>query len=58
MAEEMTLEENERRFNAALERLQWMVDAGSGVPDETLAEFLTAAHDYRKDLRYKAQLAI
>ena len=58
MAEEMTLEENERRFNAALDRLQRMVDAGGGVPDETLAEFLTAADDYRKDLRCKALLAV
>jgi hypothetical protein len=50
MIEEITLEEKERRFNEALDRLQRTVDAGGGVSDETMAEFLAAADDYRKDL--------
>jgi hypothetical protein len=58
MTEEIALEEKERRLNEALDRLQRTVDAGGGVPDETFAEFLAAADDYRKDLRYKALLVL
>lgn len=54
MIEEIPLEEKERRFNEALDRLQRTVDAGGGVPDGTLVELLAAAAAYRKDLRYKA----
>lgn len=54
MAEEITLEQKERRFNDALARLQRAVEAATGVPDETFAEFLAAADDYRNDLHYKA----
>jgi hypothetical protein len=58
MIEEIPLQEKERRLNEALDRLQRTVDAAGGVPDETFAEFLAAADDYRKDLRHKASLAV
>ena len=58
MLEEIGLEEKERRFNDALDSLQRTVEAGRGVPDETLAQFLAAADDYRKDLLYKALLVL
>jgi hypothetical protein len=58
MIEEITLEEKEHRFNDALGRLQRTLEAGTGVPDEVFEEFLAAADDYRKDLRYKALLAL
>ena len=58
MAKEITLEQKERRFNNALDELQRAVEAASGVPDETFAEFLAAADEYRKDLRCKASLAL
>ncbi len=56
MAEDIALEEKERRFDAALDKLQRTVEAGGGVLNETLDEFLDAANDYRKDPRYKALL--
>lgn len=58
MIEEITLEEKERRLNDALDRLQRAVEAGGAVPHETFAEFLAAADDYWKDLRYKALLVL
>jgi hypothetical protein len=58
MLEEITLEEKERRFNDALDRLKRTLEAGTDVPDETFEEFLAAADDYRKDLSYKALLAV
>lgn len=58
MIEGIPLQEKERRLNEALERLQRTVDAGGGVPDETLAEFLAAADDYRKNLPHNASLAV
>jgi hypothetical protein len=54
MADDITLEEKERRFDAALDKLQRTVDAGGGVLNETLEEFLEAADNYRSDTRYKA----
>ena len=56
MAEDITLDEKFRRFDAALDELQRKVESGGAVPDETSAEFLAAAEDYRKDWRYKALL--
>jgi hypothetical protein len=58
MAEEIALEEKERRFNEALDRLQRTVESGGAVSDQTFAEFLAAVDDYRNDLRYKASLAL
>ena len=34
MAKDITLDEKERRFDAALNKLQLTVEAGAGVPDE------------------------
>jgi len=56
MAEAITLEEKERRFDEALDKLQRSFDAGGGVPDEIFNEFLVAAENYRSDARYKALL--
>jgi len=56
MAKVIAFDERERRFDAALDNLQRTLDAGSGVPDETLNEFLAATDDYRRDMRYKAPL--
>ncbi len=56
MADVIAFDERERRFDAALDKLQRMADAGGGVPDETMDEFLEAAQDYRRDTRYKALL--
>ena len=56
MAEGTSLKEKERRFDAALARLQRTVEAGGSVLDETMDEFLAAANDYRRDMRYKALL--
>jgi hypothetical protein len=51
--EEFTIvpEGKERRFDAALEKLQRAVHGGPIVRDAILAEFLAAVHDYRKDHR-------
>lgn len=54
MAEDITLEEKLRRFDAALDKLQRMVEADSVVPEEVFSEFLMAAENYRSDIRYKA----
>jgi hypothetical protein len=56
MAEDITLEEKERRFDMALDKLQRTVDAGGVVLNETLDELLAAADDYRRDIQYKALL--
>ena len=56
MAEDITLDEKERRFDEALDKLQRTVEAGGGVLNETLDEFLEAAENYRGDMRYKALL--
>jgi hypothetical protein len=56
MAEDITVDEKLRRFDAALDKLQQTVEAGAGVPDETFNEFLVAADNYRTDTRYKALL--
>jgi len=56
MAEDITLEEKLRRFDAALDKLQRMVEADSFVPDQVFNEFLMAAESYRSDMRYEAQL--
>jgi hypothetical protein len=56
MADDITLEEKLRRFDAALEKLQRMVEADSVVPDEVFNEFLMAAENYRSDMRYKELL--
>jgi hypothetical protein len=56
MAANISLEEKERRFDAALDKLQRTVEAGGGVLNETLDAFLEAANDYRSDMRYKALL--
>jgi len=56
MAEDITLDEKLRRFNAALDKLQRTVEAGGGVLNETLDDFLEAAENYRSDVRYKALL--
>jgi hypothetical protein len=56
MAEDTTLEEKERRFDEALDKLQRTVEAGGGVPNEIFNEFLVAADDYRRDMRYKGLL--
>jgi hypothetical protein len=56
MAEDVTLEEKERRFDEALATLRRTVEAGVGVSNETLDEFLAAAGDYRRDIRYEALL--
>ncbi|HWO34715.1 MAG TPA: hypothetical protein VNO32_38475 [Candidatus Acidoferrum sp.] len=57
MAEVIAFDERKRRFDAALDNLQRTLDTGSGVPDETLNEFLEAAHDYRSDMQCMALLA-
>jgi hypothetical protein len=54
MAEDITLEEKLRRFDAALDKLQRMVEADSVVPEEVFNEFLMATEHYRSDMRYKA----
>jgi hypothetical protein len=56
VVEDITLEEKERRFDTALDNLQRTVEAGGGVLNETLDEFLEAADDYRRDMRYKSLL--
>jgi hypothetical protein len=57
MANHITLTEKERRFDEALEKLQRTVEAGDGVAGETLNEFLEAAENHRRVMRYKALLA-
>jgi hypothetical protein len=54
MAEDITLEVKLRRFDAALDKLQRMVEADNVVPEEVFSEFLMAAENYRSDIRYKA----
>jgi hypothetical protein len=39
MAEEITLEEKERRFNDARDRLQRTLEAGNGVPERRSMSF-------------------
>jgi hypothetical protein len=56
MAEDITLKEKERRFDAALDQLQRTVEGGGVVPDEIVNEFLIAAQNHRSDTRYKALL--
>jgi hypothetical protein len=56
MAEDITLEEKLRRFDAALDNLQRTVKAGAAVPDEIFSEFLVAAEEFRKDPEYRALL--
>jgi hypothetical protein len=56
MIEDITLEEKLQRFDAALDKLQRMVEADGVVPDDVFNEFQTAAENYRSDMRYKAQL--
>jgi hypothetical protein len=56
MAEDITLEEKERRFDAALDKLQRTVEAGGDALDETLDDFLEAANYYRSDMRYQELL--
>jgi hypothetical protein len=56
MAEDITLEEKERRFDTALDKLQQTVDASGSVLNEMLDVFLEAADNYRIDKRYKALL--
>jgi hypothetical protein len=58
MAEDITLEEELQRFDAALDKLQRTVAAGGVVPDEIFDEFLEAAENYRSDMRYKALLGL
>jgi hypothetical protein len=56
MADGISLEEKLQRFDAALDKLARTVEAGGGVLNETLDEFLEAAGKYRSDARYKALL--
>ncbi len=56
MAEDITLDEKLRRFDAALDKLQRVVEADSVVPDDVFNEFLMAAENYRSDMRYKTLL--
>jgi|HubBroStandDraft_2_1064218.scaffolds.fasta_scaffold1456697_1 hypothetical protein len=50
MAEDLALEENLRRFDAALTKLQRIGEAATGVPDKIFNEFLVAAESYRRDI--------
>jgi hypothetical protein len=56
MAEDITLEEKLRRFDAALDTLQRTVEAGGVVPDGTLEDFLEAAQAYRTEPDYRMRL--
>ncbi len=56
MADDISLEEKLRRFDAALDKLQRMVEADSVVPEDVFNEFLMAAENYRSDMRYKELL--
>jgi hypothetical protein len=56
MAENITLEEKERRLDAALDKSQRTLEAGGGVLNGTLDEILEAANGYRSDKQYKALL--
>jgi hypothetical protein len=56
MAEDIPLEEKERRFDATLNKLQRTVEAGGVVSNEIFNEFLVAAEKYRSGARYKALL--
>ncbi len=56
MARDITLDEKERRCDAALDKLQRTVEEGGGALNETIDEFLGGADDYRRDMRYKALL--
>jgi hypothetical protein len=56
MAEDITLEEKLHRFDAALNNLRLAVESDTVVSDEIFDEFLLAAQDDRRDMRYKALL--
>ena len=56
MAEDVTLDKKERRFDAALDNLQRTAEAGATVPDEIFDEFFVAAQEHRKDQNYEALL--
>jgi len=56
VADDVTLDERERRFGAALDKLKRTVEARGGVPNETLDEFLKAVETDRCDKRYESLL--
>jgi hypothetical protein len=54
MAEDITLDEEFRRLDVALDKLQRAVEARAGVSDNIFDDVLEAAQNYRSDTQYKA----